>query len=112
MFCNEIVCSNIAAMLLTMVKTKGFFWDGLNVHTFNFHHRADRRAKGWLQRDGWMGGFKEWVDGWAVCEVWVDRWVEGGKGGVKGPLLMKQKKGGVNLFRNLHRRRKNLFIYL
>ncbi len=34
-----------------------------------------------------------WVDGWAVCEVWADRWVEGeGKGGVKGPLLMKQKK--------------------
>jgi hypothetical protein len=33
------------------------------------------------------GGFKEWVDGWAegwvVCEVWADRWVEGeGKGGV------------------------------
>jgi hypothetical protein len=41
-----------------------------------------------------MGG---WRDGWAVCEVWVDRWVEGeGKGGVKGPLLMKKKKGGGN----------------
>ncbi len=24
-----------------------------------------------------MGGFKEWKDGWAVCEVWVDRWAEG-----------------------------------
>ena len=31
--------------------------------------------KEWV--DGGMGGFKEGVDGWAVCEVWVDRWVEG-----------------------------------
>jgi hypothetical protein len=38
-----------------------------------------------------MGG---WGDGWAVFEVWVDRWVEGEKGGVKGPLLMKQNKKG------------------
>ena len=30
---------------------------------------------GWVGlRNGWMGG---WRDGWAVCEVWVDRWVEG-----------------------------------
>ena len=29
-----------------------FFWDRLNVHTFNCHHRADRRVEGWLQRDG------------------------------------------------------------
>ena len=29
------------------------------------------------------GGFKEWVDGGPVCEVWADRWAEGeGKGGV------------------------------
>jgi hypothetical protein len=24
-----------------------------------------------------VDGWKEWVDGWAVCEVWADRWVEG-----------------------------------
>ena len=73
----------------------GFFWDWLNVHTFNCRHRADRRVKGWLRMGGrrngwfkgktkgfiktkslgWMGGFKEWVDGWAERE---------GKGGVKG----------------------------
>ena len=34
----------------------GFFWDGLNVHTFNSRHRADRRVKGWLRRNGWAGG--------------------------------------------------------
>jgi hypothetical protein len=33
----------------------GFFWDRLNVHTFNCHHRADRRVE---------GGFKEWVEEW------------------------------------------------
>ncbi len=33
------------------------------------------------------------MGGWLVCEVWADRWVEGeGKGGVLGPLLMKQKQ--------------------
>jgi hypothetical protein len=37
----------------------GFFWDRLNVHTFNCHHRADRRVKGWL-RNGWAVG---WVYG-------------------------------------------------
>ena len=52
----------------------GFFWVRLNVHTFNCRHRADRRVKGWLQRNGWAEG---WV------EEWVDRWAEGeGKGGV------------------------------
>jgi hypothetical protein len=52
----------------------GFFWDRLNVHTFNCHRRADRRVEGWLRRDGWAEG---WV------EEWVDRWAEGeGKGGV------------------------------
>jgi hypothetical protein len=35
----------------------GFFWDWLNVHTFNCHHRADRRVKGWL-RNGWV---EEWI---------------------------------------------------
>ena len=41
-----------------------FFLYQLNVHTFNCRHRADRRVE---------GGFKEWVDGWAACEVWADR---------------------------------------
>ena len=50
-----------------------FFWVWFNVHTFNRSHRADRRVKGWLRRNGCMGG----------CEVWVYRWAEGeGKGGV------------------------------
>ncbi len=53
-----------------MVFFGGFFWDWLNVHTFNCRHRADRRVQ---------GGFKEWVDGWA--EGWADRWVAGGMGG-------------------------------
>ena len=36
------------------------------------------------QTEGLRVGFKEWVDGWAVCEVWADRRAEGeGKGGVK-----------------------------
>ena len=35
----------------------GFFWDRLNVHTFNSRHRADRRVEGWLRRNGWVGGF-------------------------------------------------------
>ena len=49
-------------------------------------------------------------NGWVVCKVWADRWAEGeGKGGVEGPLLMKQKKR-ENLLRNLHRRRKNFFF--
>ncbi len=41
----------------------GFFWDRLNVHTFNlesgrlykaggFSHRTDRRVNGWWRRDG------------------------------------------------------------
>ena len=33
----------------------GFFWDRLNVHTFNRHHRTDRRVQGWLRRDGHKG---------------------------------------------------------
>jgi hypothetical protein len=33
-----------------------FFWDRLNVHTFDSRHRADRRVEGWLRRDG----FKSW----------------------------------------------------
>ena len=27
-----------------------FFWDWLNVHTFDSRHRADRRVEGWLRR--------------------------------------------------------------
>jgi len=57
-----------------------------------------------------MGGRR---NGWAVCQVWADRWSEGeGKGGVKGPLLMKPKKKGENLLRNLHHRRKIFLFYL
>ena len=50
----------------------GFFWDRLNVHTFDSRHRADRRFEGWLRRDGW-GGCEEWVDGWmGGFKEWVD----------------------------------------
>ena len=53
-------CSNLAAMLLKACRRVegGFFWDRLNVHTFNCRHRADR---------GVEGGFKGWVDG-CVCK--------------------------------------------
>jgi hypothetical protein len=53
----------------------GFFWDRLNVHTLINYHPDRRRVKGWLRRDGWMGG---WVDGWA------EGWVDGGMGGWVG----------------------------
>jgi hypothetical protein len=37
------------------------------------------------------------MGGWP--EGWVKEWVEGeGKGGVKGPLLMKPKKKGIICF--------------
>ena len=43
----------------------GFFWDWLNVHTFNHRHRADRRVK-WLVAE-WVGrGMGGRCDGW-VC---------------------------------------------
>ncbi len=29
------------------------------------------------QTEGLRVRFKEWVDGWVVYEVWVDRWAEG-----------------------------------
>ena len=34
----------------------GFFWDRLNVHTFDSRHRADRRVEGWLRRNERLGG--------------------------------------------------------
>jgi len=34
----------------------GFFWDRFNTHQCSYVTRADRRVKGWLRRDGWMGG--------------------------------------------------------
>ena len=41
----------------------GFFWDGLNVQTFNCRHRADRRVEG-LVAEGWVdGGMGGWVGG-------------------------------------------------
>jgi hypothetical protein len=48
-----------------------FFWDRLNVHTFNCHRRADRRVEGWLRRDGWNDG-------------WRNGWIGGRKDGYKG----------------------------
>ena len=36
-----------------------------------------------------------------------EKWI---RGGVQGPLLMKQKKKRKHLLRNLHRRRKNFFL--
>ena len=61
-----------------MLLTEGFlgwvfFWDWLNVHTFNLRHRADRRVKGlvaeWvvgLVAEGWVGGLV--AEGWVVCK--------------------------------------------
>jgi len=37
-----------------------------------------------------------------------EKWI---RGGVQGPLLMKQKKKRKHLLRNLHRRRKIFFLY-
>ena len=55
-----------------------FFLDRLNVHTFNCHHRKARACSLSVQQtEGLRVGFKEWADGWPVCEVWVDRWAEG-----------------------------------
>ena len=58
----------------------GFFWDRLNVHTFDSRHRADRRVEGWLRRDGWfakvdnvflrLGGFAK-VDNRFGYEKWT-----------------------------------------
>jgi len=37
-----------------------------------------------------------WRDGWAVCEVWVDRWVEGeGKGEYRAVTSEAKKKGKI-----------------
>ena len=75
----------------------GFFWVWFNVHTFNCHHRADRRVKGWLRRDGWaegwvgggMGGLQKLItffSGWAGLQKLItDLDMKNGyKGGVKG----------------------------
>ena len=55
-----------------MLLTEGFlgwvfFWDWLNVHTFDSRHRADRRVKGWLRRDGWIAK----VDNRFGYEIWI-----------------------------------------
>jgi len=50
---------------------------------------------GW--QDGWIGGRRDGKTKGFIKTKSL-------KGGVKGPLLMKQKKGGGNLLRNLHRR--------
>ena len=43
-----------------------FFWDWLNVHTFDSRHRADRRVKVLVAE--WVGGgMCVWV-GWVVCK--------------------------------------------
>jgi hypothetical protein len=48
-----------------------FFLYQLNVHTFNCHHRTDRRVEG-LVAEGWVG-----------CEVWVGGRMGGGMGGLQ-----------------------------
>ena len=57
-----------------------------------------------------------WVDagmgGRCVRYGRIAGWRDGHKGGVKGPLLMKQKKKEKNLLRNLHRRRKKFYFVL
>ena len=66
-----------------------------------------------LLTDGGMGGFKEWVvggmGGRCVRCWWICRRKDGHKGGVKGPLLMKQKKREKLRCLLLHRR-KNFFF--
>ncbi len=59
-----------------------------------------------------MGGFKEWVDGLSVCEVWADRWVEGeGKGLVYGAVTYEAKKRGKICF-VIYIAGKRIFFYL
>ena len=42
---------------------------GLNAHTFNSRHRADRTVEGWL-RNGWLGWLRRdgWAEEWVVCK--------------------------------------------
>ena len=68
-----------------------FFCVWFNVHTFNRRHRADRRVKGWLRRDGWaegegMGGLQKLItffSGWAGLQKLItDLYMKNGyKGG-------------------------------
>ena len=56
-------------------------------------------------RNGWMGGFKEWVDGWAEGE---------GKGGVWGyeAYEVKNKKGKITLsFTSPEKEKLYIYIY-
>ena len=46
---------------LSCVCREWVFWDGLNMHTFNCYHRADRRVKGWVRIHG---GFM--ADSWRI----------------------------------------------
>ena len=61
---------------------------------------------GWAGlRNGWMGGFKEWVDGWAEGE---------GKGGVWGyeAYEVKNKKGKITLsFTSPEKEKYYIYIY-
>jgi hypothetical protein len=45
-----------------------------------------RKTKGFTEPKGsrWVGGFKEWADGWAVSEVWVGGGMGEGMGGWVG----------------------------
>jgi len=58
---------------------------------------------GW--QDGWIGGRRDGKTKGFIKTKSL-------KGGVKGPLLMKPKKRGENLLRNLHRRRKIFFKFI
>ncbi len=56
-----------------------FFDTELNVNTFNNHHRIGQTEglKGGCGIGWGLSSRAEWVvGGWAVSEVWVDRWAE------------------------------------
>jgi len=95
-----------------------FFWDRLNVHTFNCHHRADKRMGGWrihrgfiAEADSWRihcgfkaNGFAKVVDGFGH-----ERWTEGGSIGV---VTYEAKKKGGKFASQFTSSEKHLFIYL
>jgi hypothetical protein len=68
----------------------GFFWVWFNTHQCSYGTRADRRVKGWLRRNGWMGGVwgmggqrekvEEWVGGFAKVDnrFGYEKWLQGG----------------------------------
>jgi hypothetical protein len=63
----QMRCHAFDGGIFRVGREGAFFLYQLNVHTFNlearslykaggFNRRTDRRVKGWMRRDGWMGG--------------------------------------------------------